>query len=258
MVDDQRSTMLTERLTMATHNAEHVKLTDSQRLSVRNLNESFAAVARKAVAVATATHRWAPDSFGHVRPSHTEQLALFDLHREFFDLSYSTMSSLAACLNRLPELVQNVKWSSNEKFLGWRREERSGAIADRHVDVLLEARNFRTIYTHPGQWKPFDWATEASGTRARVVLHGIHPPLPPGATTEAEESNYWLFPAPSPEAVVDAFEACTVIFFGALPSVYEEDTERCQWEAQGRGSAPFIKLENLVSDHLTRYYATRP
>lgn len=250
MNQPSRAKALTDPLTMATHNAEHVKLSNAQRQDVQNLNETFGALARKSAAITAAATSWNLDAFGQARPSSMDQQDFFYLHREFFDLAYSTLSTLAACLNRLTKLVQGVKWSSNEKFLGWLRVQFPGRIQDQQVDALLAARDFRTIYTHPGQWKPVDWGTEGSGDLARVVLHGTHPPIPPGVELIDDVPGGWYFPAPNTIRVLAAFEFVTVRFFGQLPGFYPPDHQRCTWEADGFGSAPMVAIERTVASIL--------
>ena len=250
MNQPSRAKSLTDRLTMATHNAEHVKLSAAQRQDVQNLNEVFGALARKSAAITDAALDWKLNAFGQATPNATDQQAFFDLHREFFDLTYSTLSALAACLNRLTKLVQGVRWSSNEKFLGWLRVELPDRTIGQSLDVLLSARNFRTIYTHPGQWKPFDWGTEGSGEYARVALHGTHPPLPPGVQRVEAVEEAWYFPSPNTLEVLAAFEAISIRFFGRIPSFYPPDHVRCTWEADGFGSAPMVAIERTVASLL--------
>jgi len=145
--------------------------------------------------------------------------------------------------------------SSNEKFITWLRigpDFPSGFFGKvQSADVLQAARDFRTVYTHPAQWKPFDWQTTGSEDRVTVTLLGIHPPIPPGVGIIGA-SERWRFLAPHPNEVLWAFATVAGFFFGSLFPAYEEDNDRCKWEEQGLGSAPGIALDTKVAEVLAR------
>ncbi len=236
---------------LATHNSDHVKLDESVHLTIQHLREQLLALHRKGMAIQGAHDGWQQSAFGLPRPTPDQQEALFDLYREFFDLAYSTISALAASLNRLTKHVKGVPFSNNSKFITWLKNGRHFRSSPA-PDVLMSARDFRTIYVHPAQLKPIDWMT-AMGDSATVVLLGSAPPWPDGATPT--DGSHWSFPAPNAKHVLwSLIEVCN-IYFGSIVMAYEEDHTRCKWEEQGFGSAPRIALENKVGELLAQHYA---
>jgi hypothetical protein len=163
----------------ATHNADHVKLDESVHLTIQHLREQLLALHRKGEAIEQAHAGWGSSAFGLPKPTGHQQQLLFDLHREFFDLTYSTLSALAASLNRLTKHVRGVPFNSNSRFITWLKNERQ-LKASPMPEVLMSARDFRTIYVHPAQFKPINWATVMMGSSASVVLVGAGPPWPDG------------------------------------------------------------------------------
>lgn len=245
-----RSFPTRDQLIFATHNSDHVKLDESVHLTIQHLREQLLALHRKGEAIQRADDGWQQSAFGLRRPTPEQQDALFDLHREFFDLTYSTVSALAAALNRLTKHVKGVPFNSNSKFINWLRKDQHFNSSPA-PDILMAARDFRTIYVHPAQFKPINWMT-AMGDGPTVVLLGTAPPWPDGATRT--DASHWSFPAPSAKHVLWSLIKVCNTYFGSLPMSYEEDETRCKWEEQGFGSAPRIALENQVGNLLAQHY----
>jgi len=259
-VDEWDRPVALSHLVNATHGAEHVKLDDSVRLAVQHLNEALAALCRKASAIDHAPERYARNAFGLPQPTNDQQFELFDLYREFFDLTYSTISALASVLNRLSKRVRGVPWNSNERFLAWIGGPTQPHYwhRDRSTIALKAARDFRTVYVHTPQWKPFDWKTFTIDGKASVALTGTHPPAPPGVELLDEHEGEWVFLAPDPNHILHAFATLAGYYFATLNPHYEVDPYRCKWEEQGLGSAPGVAFEDQVAVILAREQGGTP
>jgi hypothetical protein len=247
-----------EEVIYATHNSDHTKLEESVHLTIQHLREQLLALHRKGEAIEQGHAGWDRSAFGLTKPTPQQQELLFDLHREFFDLTYSTLSALAAALNRLTKHVTGVPTSSNSKFIKWlKTQDNFGSPFERTPipGVLMSARDFRTIYVHPAQFKPINWMT-AMGDNATVVLLGTAPPWPDGVRPTSEST--WDFHAPNTRHVLWALVEVCRRYFMTLITSYEEDHTRCKWEEQGFGSSHYTAAKKRVGELLERHYSHPP
>lgn len=224
-------------------------------LTIQHLREQLLALHRKLEAIEQAHTGWGNSAFGLPKPTSQQQEILFDLHREFFDLTYSTLSALAASLNRLTKHVTGVPTSSNSKFIRWLMADDYFKKKSPITDVLMSARDFRTIYVHPAQFKPINWMT-VMGDNATVVLLGTGPPWPDGVRRTS--ASTWDFLAPTTRHVLWALVEVCRRYFQTLAMSYEDDDTRCKWEEQGFGSAPYIAAEKRAGELLEQHYAHPP
>jgi hypothetical protein len=247
------------QLLHATHNADHSELTDDQRLAVQHYREALIRLQRKQAGFDEFVDGLPLTPMGLARrTTPRQQDTIFEMTSGFFDQVYSTLSALASVHSRLRPLpgFREPPTRTNEKFLKWWTEvisSRSGLSA---LQILLDARDYRTLNAHPQQFAVFDWQTIAFGSREmRVLLTGRQSStgnVPEGAERLARDTTRWIMLAPSMREVVRAFHTLTVYTFGALPSLYplDEDDEFCAWEPDGHGSGPGVDVAEAVQQLL--------
>jgi hypothetical protein len=240
----------------STHNSEHVDLEDALRQKVRHLTESLLRLQRKASAIAEAPTSWPANSFGFLAPGEAQRHAIFDLYQELFDLTYSTLSAYSAVLNSFPVFRGQISTGSNERFLKWfLNGELDFLDRDRSIRTLLAARDFRTVYSHAGQYRSFDWITADDERGPFVVLVGQHGGrVPDGAETLADGT--WRLDGPTAIEVVRAILTIVSIYMLGITRQFPRNDERCTWERDGFGSAPAIQFDADVAEVLRDYYSS--
>lgn len=236
------------------HHAEHARLDPKQRLAVQHYTEMVKRLVGKRDAYFDQVDGIPPSALGiRLRPDAATQDRLFDLSHSFFAHLYDTLSALASIHGRVKIFQTSPSIKGVEAFLEWWNKDLGYLQSGDSHDVLLSARNFRTVLAHPQQKAVFDWGTHGfqdSGTIA-VVLFGEQSSkgnVPEGAARHPDDASRWYFQAPDMNLVLAALQRLTSITFhtmvGQFPLSPEEET--CTWEADGFGSSFWPRLAEQI------------
>lgn len=236
------------------HHAEHAKLNQKQRQAVLHYQECAKRLLRRRDEYRATVAALPRSAFGvELTPSDSDREELFDKTQLFFAQSYTALGALASVHGRIRVFETDPPISGVEKFLTWWTTLGAFLWKEDSLAILKQARDFRTVLEHPQQIAVYNWRTHTyHGDRTvYVVLHGEVSSSgkgPEGSNLD-EDRVGWSFHAPNMDMVVWALLNLTSLTFHAMAGRYPlpEDESTCTWEADGFGSAPFVKLEEYLS-----------
>lgn len=155
-------------------------------------------------------------------PANQNQHEVYDLYEGYFQGFYKTLSSLAAITAMFPKVFNDLPFSSMEKFL--REVGKAYPIVEPAVDLLEQARKYRTLLDHPANAAASDWISfrTVDGRGLRIIFFGPKSNsgnIPKGSeavTFPFPKEADWIFDAPFAPFVNQALRDVTDVLFEKL------------------------------------------